>query len=356
MSKKPVRIAPGIIIGALLITVFYFLFTVERQQRWPKKRVTAESGYREIMGTFVRVTAVAMDEQTAQTCVKEGIKQLELVDNTMSVHNAESEISRINRDAYRQTVKVTEPVFEVLQRSVEYSRLTDGAFDITVGPLVDLWHEAGKKNIKPTEDEIASAKTKVGYEKLVLDAENKTVHFTVDGMQLDLGGIAKGYGIDLATTAMQKAGAMGGMVDVGGDIRFFGAPPRGKQKWSVGLQEPKIDEKGLVSHQLVLVLEMINKAVATSGDYRRFVLIDDKKYSHIINPSTSTSAEGLSSVTIIAQNATDADALATAVSVMGAEKGLALVEKLEGMEAILISSGPELKQIQTSGAEKYIKK
>ncbi len=356
MNKKAKCIKPAIIIGAILVTVLYFILTVERQQSWPKKRFTAESGYREIMGTFVRVMAVATDKQTALACVEEGIKQLKLVDNLMSVHNAESQISRINREAYSQAVKVTEPVFEVLQRSVEYSKLTDGAFDITVGPLVDLWQQAGNKNIKPTEDEIASAKAKVGYEKLVFDTEKRTVRFAVDGMQLDLGGIAKGYGIDSAARAMQQAGAIGGMIDVGGDIRCFGAPQRGKQKWSIGLQEPKTDAKGLVSRQLELVLELVNKAVATSGDYRRFTLIDGQKYSHIINPSTSSSAEGLSSVTIIAEKATDADALATAVSVMGAEKGLALIERLADTEAILISSGPEFKQTKTTGAEQYIKK
>jgi len=356
MSKKPNRIKPIVIIGAILVTVSYFILTVERQQGRPRNRITAESGYREIMGTFVRIMAVAANKQTAQTCVDKGLEQLELVDNLMSVHNSKSEISEVNRDAYRHTVKVSEPVFEVLQRSVEFSKLTDGAFDITVGPLVDLWYQAGKENQKPTESEIASAKAKVGYEKLVLDAENKTLRFTVDGIRLDLGGIAKGYGVDLAARAMQQAGVLGGMIDVGGDIRCFGAPPRGKQKWSVGLQEPKTDEKGLVSHQLVLVLEVVDRAVTTSGDYRRFALIDGKRYSHIINPSTSSGAEGLSSVTIIAGNATDADALATAVSVMGPEKGLALIETIPDTEAILISSGLEFKQTLTSGAEKYIKK
>jgi len=355
MSKKPNRIKPIVIIVAILVMVLYFFLTVERRGR-PRKRITAESGYREIMGTFVQIMAVAMNEKTAEGCVEEGIKQLELVDNLMSVHKAESEISRINRDAYRQAVTVSQPVFEVLQRSVEFSKLTDGAFDITVGPVVDLWRQAGKENQKPTESEVANAKAKIGYEKLILDAEERAVHFTVDGMRLDLGGIAKGYGIDLATAAMQQAGAIGGMVDVGGDIRFFGTPPEGKRKWSVGLQEPKIDQKGDVSHSLVLVLEVVDKAVTTSGDYRRFALIDGKRYSHIINPSTSSSAEGLSSVTIIAQNATDADALATAVSVMGPEKGLALIEKIPDTEAILISSAPEFKQTLTTGAEKYIKK
>ena len=356
MNKKLNRIISTVITGIILTAAFYFILTVEHRDAWPRKRVTAESGYREIMGTFARIMAVATDKQTAQISIEKGLERLERVDNLMSVHNPDSEISRVNREADTRPVKVSDPLFEVLQRSVQDSRLTDGAFDITVGPLVDLWYEAGKNNTKPTEDQIASAKAKVGYQKLILDSENKTVRFTVDGMKLDLGGIAKGYGIDLAADAMQKAGALGGMVDVGGDIRFFGAPPRGKQKWLVGLQEPKIDNKGNVSQNLVLTLQVLDKAVTTSGDYRRFVLIDGKRYSHIINPSTSSAAEGLSSVTIIAQNATEADALATAVSVMGKEKGLAFIEKIPDTEAILISSAPQFEQTRTTGAAQYIKK
>jgi len=197
--------------------------------------------------------------------------------------------------------------------------------------------------------------SKVGFEKLKLDSENKTVQFSDNGMLLDLGGIAKGYAIDKAIEAAQRCGAIGAMVDIGGDVRCFGLPPEGKDHWLIGLQDPNSAIEGFEGGGLLLVLKVTNAAVATSGDYQQFVLIEGKRYSHIMDRRTGTSAEGLSSVTIIADNATDADALATSVSVMGAEKGLVLIENLPGTEAMLITSGQEHEITKTSGAGKYIK-
>jgi len=227
--------------------------------------------------------------------------------------------------------------------------------DITVGPLVALFRNAKESKIAPGEEQIALARSKVGFEKLKLDSENKTVQFSDKGMLLDLGGIAKGYAIDKAIEATQRCGATGAMVDIGGDVRCFGLPPEGKDNWLIGLQDPNSTIEGIAGGGLLLILKISNAAVATSGDYQQLVLIEGKRYSHIMDRRTGTSAEGLSSVTIIADNATDADALATAVSVMGAEKGLALIEKLSNTEAILITPKPKNEIIKTSGAEKYVK-
>jgi thiamine biosynthesis lipoprotein len=193
----------------------------------------------------------------------------------------------------------------------------------------------------------------VGYEKLKLNNQNKTIEFSVNGMRVDLGGIAKGYAIDKAVEAMQACGAIGGMVDIGGDIRCFGTPAKGKEHWLIGLQDPNETKDGLGESEPLLVLKLTDAAIATSGGYRRFALIEGKKYSHIIDTKTGYSSDQLTSVTIISKNATDADALATAVSVMGAEKGLALIEELPQTEAILIPSQPKLQLIKTTGAEKY---
>jgi thiamine biosynthesis lipoprotein len=242
-----------------------------------------------------------------------------------------------------------------LQRSVEFSRLTDGAFDITVGPLVDLFRSAEKKQVAPSKEEIDRAKSKVGFEKLRLDDNNRTVQFTNEGMRLDLGGIAKGYAIDKAIEAIQRYNVMGAMVDIGGDIRCFGVPPKGKDNWLIGLQDPNSAIQGFIGGGLLLKIQLADGAVTTSGDYQQFILIEGKRQSHIINRKTGTSVEGLSSVTIIAENATDADALATAVSVMGVEKGLSLIEKIPETEAILITSPPKTELIKTTGARIYIK-
>lgn len=207
----------------------------------------------------------------------------------------------------------------------------------------------------PTDAELQKVRSKVGYEKLILDANELSLRFAAEGMKIDLGGIAKGYAIDKAIEAMQKNGAVGGMVDIGGDIRCFGTPPQGKEYWLIGLQEPsgKI-EISPGSDELVLVLKLKDGAVATSGDYRRFVLVGGERYSHIIDRRTAAGAKGLSSVTIIANKANEADALATAVSVMGAKEGLELIDRLPETEAILITTQPQRKLIKTSGAGKYI--
>jgi thiamine biosynthesis lipoprotein len=345
MTKLNTRITIGIIAGLFLISALLFR---------PKAPVKIDSGYREVMGTFARIVAVATDKETAKKSIKAGFKQLEMVDNLMSDYKSNSEISRVNRDAYKGSIKVNESTFKVLQKAIYFSELSEGAFDITVGPLVDLWRFAAEANSVPTEAELQQARSKVGYEKLLLDANEVTVRFAIDGMRLDLGGIAKGYAIDKAVEAMQKGGAITGMVDIGGDIRCFGTPRRGKDAWRIGLQDPNKPEDWFGASEPSLVLKLTDAAIATSGDYRRFVLIDGQKYSHILDTKTGRGSKALSSATIICKNAIDADALATAVSIMGAEKGLALIEKLPETDAILIPSQSPYKFIKTSGAEKYL--
>ncbi|MGB2807384.1 MAG: FAD:protein FMN transferase [Sedimentisphaerales bacterium] len=351
MNRKSLWLEIAIIVGASVILGLY-IFGCNR-------RVEEDSGYRLVMGTFAHLKAIAKDPRKAKKCVEAAFAELKKVDDLMSDYKSDSEMSEVNRDAFKQAVRVDESTFHVLQKSADFSRLSGGAFDITIAPLAELWRTAAESNSVPTQEELAVARSKVGYEKLMLDANEMTVRFAVDGMKLDLGGIAKGYSIDKAIEAMRAGGAVGGMVDVGGDIRCFGLPPKGKKTWRIGLEdptEPKGSDQTLAvsAGRILLVLKLTNAAVATSGGYRRFVLIEGKKYSHIMNRDTATSAEGLSSVTIIAQNALDADALATSVSVMGPEKGLALIEKIPNTEAILITSSPEYQLIKTPGAGRYV--
>ena len=307
-------------------------------------------GRRLVMGTFANITAVAVDGETIKAGIEAAFDKLVEVDEMMSDYKDDSELSVVNRYAFAGPVEVSDELFAVLKASVDYSRKTQGAFDITVGPVVELWRRAAKGGAKPGEKELAEARARVGYEKLILDEEDKTVRFAVEGMKLDLGGIAKGYGVDRAIEEMEKAGAAGGLVDVGGDICCFGVSPKLDNIWRVGLEDPS-GESGYL-----LVLKLSDTAIATSGDYRRFVVVDDKRYSHIIDPATTASAGGLTSVTVIAATAMDADALATAVSVMGRAKGLQLIESIDNAEAIVIPADKKLEFVKTSGAEAYIRK
>ena len=346
MNRKH-QITIGIIVAVFLIVAIILSLDTD-------KTVNVDSGNRRVMGTFARIVVVARSSAKAKRCIDVGFKQLSSIEELMSYHKDDSQISRVNRDAYKNPIEVTDPLFEVLQKSVEFSRLSNGAFDITVGPLVDLYNAAKEKGFLPAEGQIALAKSKVGFEKLVLDEQNKTVKFSVDGMKLDLGGIAKGYAIDKTIEAIQAKGALGAMVDVGGDIRCFGTPPEDREKWLIALQDPSQPQTDLGISQTTLTMAFTDAAIATSGDYRRFVLIGGEKYSHIIDRSTATAAKGLSSVTIICPQAITADALATAVNVMGSEKGLKLIESLPETEAILLSPGPQYQRTQTKGAQKYI--
>lgn len=342
MNKKFHWLGIIIFVGASVILALY-VFGCNR-------RIEEDSGYRLVMGTFAHLKTIAKDQETAKICVESAFAELQKVDDLMSNYKSDSETSRLNSDAAKRPIKVSASTFMVLQKSVEFSRLSEGAFDITIGPLAELWRSAAEANSVPTEAELAVARSRVGYEKLFLDVNEMTVRFAVEGMKLDLGGIAKGYAIDMAIEAMQNGGAIGGMVDVGGDIRCFGTP-KDRNAWRIGLQNPS-DPQG--SDEVLLILKLTNAAIATSGDYRRFVLVEGKKYSHILNRNTGASAEKTSSVTIISQNAINADALATAVSVMGPQKGLALIEKIPQTEAILLTPEPNYQLIKTSGADKYV--
>lgn len=352
---KSGRLVIEIIVFASLIAALYFFAPAGDKSVWSAGRVDVESGMCVVMGTFARVIAVAADSDTALGCIEAAFVEIERIDKLMSDYKSDSEISELNRDGFRRAVVVSKSTYEVLQKSVEFSRFSDGAFDITIGPLEDLWRSAAEANSVPTDAELSEARSRVGYDKLLLDADETSVRFAVEGMRVDLGGIAKGYALDKAVEAMQRSGAVGGMVDIGGDIRCFGMPPKGQNRWQIGLQNPDKAKVGFDAGTPLLVLHLTDAAVATSGDYRRVVVIGGKKYSHIINAKTGYSGDELTSVTIISRNATEADALATAVDVMGAEKGLALIETMPETEAILITSAPQYKLIKTSGAEKYIK-
>ena len=316
--------------------------------------ITVQSPHRPVMGAFARIIVTAKDKVVAQKCIDSAFEQLELVDNLMSTYKSDSEISIVNRDAHSGAVKVSGPVFKVLQRSIYFSEQTEGAFDITIGPLIDLWRSAEEANSLPTAEELQQVKMRVGYDKLILDANSQTIAFAAIDMKVNLGGIAKGYAIDLATEAIKAAGGDGAMVDVGGDIRCFGLPSNGKKTWVIGLQNPVQAGTGLGDGEVILKLKLLDSAVTTSGDYRRFVTINGKKYSHIIDPATASSAKKSTSVTIIAASAIDADALATAVSVLGTEKGIALIESIANTEAIIMPADSEGAMLKTSGADEFI--
>jgi len=314
------------------------------------RTVGLDSGYRQVMGTFTRVLAVASDKNTAEIAIEAAMTAIEHVDTLMSDWDPNSQLSAVNRRAFSEPVAVDDDLFEVISAAVEYSKLSDGAFDITIAPVVLLWRQAKQTGIAPTDEQVAAARSKVGYKNLLLDGQAKTVQFAVEGMALDLGGIAKGYAVDRATAAMRQAGATGGMVSVGGEVFCFGTPAGQKPHWFIGLQDPADEEA------ILLRLKLDGRAVSTSGDYRRFVVINGQKHNHIVNPATAESASDFSSATLIAPTSMQADALATAVSVLGPEKGLALIDSVPDVEALLLPSAQPNTFLKTPGADRFVEK
>lgn len=340
VDKNRLNIVFAVVVAVLAVLGVRVLFT-------PKLH-TAYSENFVVMGTFANIIAVADSPRTAKECINAAINELNRIDRMMSSYDPDSQLSQINKNAFKEPVFLGPELSEVLSAAVAYSEKTGGAFDITVGPVVDLWRQAEKAKKNPSKKQLEAARSKVGYKKLQFGQFGGTLKFGVEGMRLDLGGIAKGYAIDLAVRAMQDTGALGGMVDVGGDIRCFGSPPKSRDNWLVGLQDPAVEDG------LLLVLKLNDMAVATSGNYQRFVVVEGQKHSHILDPQTSSSADKLTSVTIIAPKAIDADAFATAVSVMGAEKGLLLIESTPDTEAVVIPAENKKELLHTTTIRKYI--
>ncbi|MFH1748472.1 MAG: FAD:protein FMN transferase [Planctomycetota bacterium] len=277
---------------------------------------------RPVMGTVATLTVIAPDNQTAQAAIEAGFKRLDDVNRLMSDYDYNSEISRSNRTMVRaRSAFLCSPeTFHCIQKAVEVAEASGGAFDITCRPLVSLWRRTTKNNRLPTDEEIADARERVGWDKLRLHPQRSSVEKLARGMQIDLGGIAKGYALDLAAEAMKQAGATGGLVDVGGDIVAFGHREKG-QSWRIGVRDAFNPDR----QQIMLKLELTDLAVATSGVQERFFEIDGQRYSHIIDPRTGRPAEQAPSVTVIATDGITADAWATVFSVLTIAEGQALI-------------------------------
>ena len=282
-----------------------------------------------LMGTIADLTAVAPSEAIAQEAITAGFHEIRRLEQLLSTWIETSELSRVNAAAGRVPVAVSPETFELLTRAVEIGALTGGAFDITVGPAVRLWKVTEADRV-PTMMELAIAAQYVDYRLLRLDREQRTAFLEKPGMQIDIGGIGKGYAAEHAAAVMREAGAIGGLIGIAGDFRIFGRRAD-STAWPVGIQHPRR------SDSVLAMLESVDEAVSTSGDYERFFFKDRIRYHHILDPRTLTPARLCQSVTIVAPDATTADGLATGVFVMGPEQGMALVERL-GFAAVIVDS------------------
>jgi FAD:protein FMN transferase len=279
------------------------------------------------MGTLVRVTIYVADEAAAARAFRVAFDRIRELDVILSDYNPDSELNRTSRDGVGRPVTVSADLFTVLAASQDLARATGGAFDITLGPVVRLWREARAAGRLPEARALEEAARRTGYTKLVLDAGRRTVMLCEAGMSLDSGGIGKGYAAGEAVAALRAHGVASALVAVSGDLALGDAPP-GRAGWRV-----RIDVGGA---DLPDTLELSNAAVSTSGSAAQHLAIDGRRYSHIVEPASARGLEQDMTVVVVAPQGIDADGLATAVSVLGVERGLDLVESRAHAAALVV--------------------
>jgi thiamine biosynthesis lipoprotein len=282
------------------------------------------------MGTLCRIVVYASSKAAAQGGAQAAFERISALDSCMSDYRPTSELMQLCSQAGGPPRKVSSELFFVLEQADKVSRLSDGAFDVTVGPLSRLWRRVRRSQEPPTPEELTQARARVGYRLVKLDKGNQTVQLLKPHMQLDLGGIAKGYAADEALAVLQRHGLTRALVAMGGDIAVSDAPPDAPG-WNIGIAPL---EAGHEKPKRTLVLK--NAAVSTSGDAEQYVEIGGKRYSHIVDPRTGLGLVGRQSVTVTARRGVTADSWTKVVSVLGPERGMPLIEALDGAACYVV--------------------
>ncbi len=283
-----------------------------------------------LMGTLVFVTGVAPQEEVAKNAVAEGLAEIRRIEQLMSTWIPDSELSQVNTAAGKSPVAVGPENMEVLKASFRMATLTEGGFNIAVGPAVTAWNVSQEGRI-PSPEELEAVRPLTLLENVVLDEQAGTAFLARAGMQIDVGGIGKGYTADLVADVMQKAGATAGVVALSGDIKTFGRMPD-QERFVFGIQHPRKEPGEILGR-----IELENEAVSTAGDYQRFIMKDGIRYHHILDPATLEPSRGCQSVTVIAKDGVMADGLDTGIFVMGPQKGMALIESLPDVEGVIVN-------------------
>ncbi len=279
------------------------------------------------MGTLVRITVYTADEQSARDAFRAAFDRIQDLDRILSDYRPDSELNTITRTAVGRSIAISQDLFAVLRASQDLARATDGAFDVTQGPVIRLWREARKARRAPDALALQEAARRSGYRKLHLDTTNRAVMLDVPEMALDVGAIGKGYAASEAIELLTRRGVRSALVAVSGDLAFSDAPP-GQRGWRIAIHSES-------SPTLPKVLTLTHAAVSTSGSSEQHVDVDGRRYSHIIDPSSGMGLIDDVTVTVIAGHGLDADGLDTAVSVLGVDRGLALIDARPGAAALI---------------------
>ena len=291
------------------------------------------------MGTTFTVYLYAANETQASAAFEAAFDEVERLEEALSNYRDTSELSRINRLAAHQPVTTDPEVFGLLQTSLDYSRKTGGAFDITVGPLMKAWGFFRASGHYPSRAELDAAKARVGWQNVQLDETNRTVHFAKQGVELDLGAIGKGYTVDQMVSVLREAGIQSALVDAGSSTLYaLGAPP-GKDGWVVRVPRPGHRD------QTVSTVLLRDTSLSTSGSYEKFFRLNGHVYCHILDPHTGRPVEGMLQTSVIAHDGTTTDALSTSMFVLGPQGGKALLSSFPGAAGLWITGEPTSPQM-----------
>jgi thiamine biosynthesis lipoprotein len=295
------------------------------------------------MGSDLEIEAFGPERGLCERAVAEARAEIDRLDRMMTDWKPESPLMDLNRGAGVGPVATTPELFFLIERSVRLSEMTDGAFDVTFAGAGKLWNWRAKEPAVPDPGTVRASLANVGWKHLVLDRTGRTVFLSKPGMRIGLGAIAPGYAGDRAMERIRALGIRDACVNLSGDVLVSGK--RNGEPWRIGITHPR--RKG----ESIAVLPVSNAAVSTSGDYERFFEKDGKRYCHIIDPRTGYPADGCQSVTIVAPNLAIADGLATGVFVLGPEKGMELVEKLQGVEALIVAADGSVRRSRGLGGK-----
>lgn len=307
-----------------------------------------------LMGTMVEISVADsnLSEASKIEAIEKAFRRIKDIEDQMSVYKQTSEVSKVNNFADIRPVSVSEDIIKVLKRSDEINKITSGAFDITVAPLVDLWGFGPKTSILriPQDKEIKDVLRLVGMNKLKVDYARKTVNFTIPGMKIDLGGIAVGYAVDCAAEVLRDNGINNAMVNGGGEVLCMGKSSWGRP-WRVGIQHPRIKDK------LLDIVSIEDRAISTSGDYEKIFFWEKKRISHIINPLTGMPVtDSPASVTIIAPDCMTADSLSTAIDVLGPNEGVKVLKNIKSVSGMIAVDNGKTIEVYTVNGFKSGKK
>ena len=292
-----------------------------------------------IMGTRIFVELWSDDAAAGQQAIDAVMDEMRHIDDSMSTFKPTSEVSKVNALAAKQSVVVSPELFQLLQTSLEYSRITEGAFDITYASVGYMYDFHTQK--RPTADQIKAALPAISYRHLLLDPKTRSVHYSQPGVRIDLGGIAKGYAVDRGIEILLARGIKNALVNAGGDSRVIG--DRRGRPWMVGIQNPDHED------ELVTRFPLVNEAFSTSGDYERYFIDHGVRYHHIIDPHTGDSARKVRSATVIAPTATRTDGLSKTAFVLGPEAALRIYNGLKDVDAIIVT--PDGHILYTNGLQ-----